>query len=98
LLARRLLTCTVENPTHTFPQLWLLLPAGLFLAQVVDPYQVPRVSRERLVALVSSGLAAEALFLGPQFSRRSFNLFGIWVQPRGLRRWVVEQIRRLTAS
>ncbi|MFZ5803743.1 MAG: hypothetical protein ACOY7U_02720 [Acidobacteriota bacterium] len=93
LIAQRFLTSTVENPTHTFPQLWLLLPPGVFLAQAVDPSRSPEVSCQALQVLVASGLAGQALYLDPQFGRKSYRLSGLWVLPRGERRPLLSRVR-----
>lgn len=95
VLARRFLTATVENPTHTFPQLWCVLAPGVYLAQVVDPYRTPAVGTHDLLALVGSGLASEVLYLEPRFQRRSFSFSGVWVQHRGGRRRLLAAIRRV---
>ncbi|MFN3413176.1 MAG: hypothetical protein ACK42L_03850 [Thermoanaerobaculum sp.] len=93
LIAQRFLTSTVENPTHTFPQLWLLLPPGVFLAQAVDPSRSPQVSCQALQLLVASGLAWQALYLDPRFGRKSYRFSGLWVLPRGERRALVSGVR-----
>lgn len=93
LIAQRFLTSTVENPTHTFPQLWLLLSPGVFLAQAVDPNRHPEVSLAALQSLVASGLVRQALYLCPQFGRKSFIFSGLWVLPRGQRRRLLAGLR-----
>lgn len=94
LIAQRFLTGTVENPTHTFPQLWLLLSPGVFLAQAVDPHRHPEVSLKALRSLVASGLVGQALYLCPQFGRKSYSFSGLWVLPRGQRRPLLTGLRR----
>ncbi len=94
LIAHRFLSSTVENPTHTFPQLWLLLSPGVFLAQAVDPHRKPEVSVEALLSLVASGLAGQALYLCPQFARKTYSFAGLWVLPRGQRRLLLLDLRK----
>lgn len=94
LIAQRFLTSTVENPTHTFPQLWLRLSPGVFLAQAVDPHRNPEVSPQALLSLVASGRVGQALYLCPQFGRRSYSFTGLWVLPRGQRRPLLSGLRR----
>lgn len=93
LIAQRFLTSTVENPTHTFPQLWLLLSPGVFLAQAVDPHRNPEVSPDALLSLVASGLVAQALYLCPKFGRKIYSFSGLWVLPRGQRRPLLSGLR-----
>lgn len=93
LIAHRFLTANVENHTHTFPQLWLLLPPGVFLAQALDPNRNPQVSPEALRSLVASGLVRQALYLCPQFGKKSYTFSGIWVLPRGQRRRLLAGLR-----
>lgn len=95
LLAQRFLTATVENPTHTFPQLWCVLAPGVYLAQVFDPFRKPSVETENLLALVDQGLASEVLYLEPEFLKRCFSFSGVWVQPRGRREALVGALRQL---
>ncbi|MGQ9496364.1 MAG: hypothetical protein ACUVRY_08970 [Thermoanaerobaculaceae bacterium] len=95
LLAQRLLASTVENPSHTYPQLWITLAPGVYLAQVVDPNKAPSVARVDLLGLVDGSRVTELLYLVPSFQRRHFALSGLWIQPTGERGPLLHRLRKI---
>lgn len=95
LLAQRLLASTVENPSHTYPQLWLTLAPGVYLAQVVDPNEAPSVAQANLLGLVDGSRVSELLYLVPSFQRRHFALSGLWIQPMGERWPLLQRLQKM---
>lgn len=95
LLAQRLLASTVENPGHTYPQLWITLASGIYLAQVVDPKEAPLPAQVSLMSLVDGYRVTELLFLDPSFRRRHFAVSGLWVQPMGQRWPLLHRLRKI---
>jgi hypothetical protein len=61
IVAERVRETLERGQAHRRPELWLTLPAGRYLAQVIDPYAPFSGDHATVSALVGSGAAEQAL-------------------------------------
>ena len=79
LVAGRVRWALTAGDAHRFPQLWLALPPGTYLAQVVDPYAPFSAGEGVILGLLRQGRVAHALltevFPGPVSVRIVLSLY-----------------------